>query len=133
MVFPKATVLEGGDITARIKELSAGIGECDPGNIFEIVLGGDSLMTAMHAQNCLDDLKNVLVKGPRTGLHTLFTVTNLSNISTGFILMFKHRLAFACPEYDAQKVLRDMDVELPENAFRVSNDFEEFTAMPYMM
>lgn len=127
------TVLEGDEITARIKELSSKIGEGNPDNVFEIVLGGDSLMTAMHAQNCLDDLKNVLVKGPRAGLHMIFTVTNLSNISNGFILMFKHRLAFACPEYDAQKVLRDMDVELPENAFRISNDFEELTAMPYLM
>lgn len=126
-------ILEGDEIVTRIKELSAKVGEGNPDNMFEIVLGGDSLMTAMHAEDCLNDLKNVLVKGPRAGLHFIFTVTNLSSISSGFIMMFKHRLAFACPEYDAQKVLRDMDVELPENAFRLSNDFEELTAMPYMM
>ena len=90
-------------------------------------------MTAMHARDCLGDLKKVLVEGPRAGLHFIFTVTNLSNISNGLIMMFKHRLVFACPEYDAQKVLRDMDVELPENSFRLSNDFEELTVMPYLM
>lgn len=126
-------ILEGDDIVTRIRELSSKIGEGNPDNVFEIVLGGDSLMTTMHAENCLEDLKKVLVKGPRAGLHFIFTVTNLSSISNGFILMFKHRLAFACPEYDAQKVLRDMDVELPENSFRLSNDFEELTAMPYIM
>lgn len=126
-------ILEGDEIITRIKELSSNIGEENSDNIFEIVLGGDSLMTTMHAQDCLNDLKNVLVKGPRVGLHFIFTVTNLSSISSGLIMLFKHRLAFACPEYDAQKVLRDMDVELPENAFRLSNDFEELTVMPYMM
>lgn len=127
------TIYEGDEITARIKELSSKMGEGNPNNVFVIVLGGDSLMTAMHAEDCVDDLKNVLSKGPRAGLHSIFTVTNLSRISDDFIMRFKHRLAFACPEYDAQRVLRDMDVELPENAFRVSNDFEEFTAMPYLM
>ena len=126
-------ILEGDDIINRIKELSAKVGEGENDNSFEIVLGGDSLMTAMHAKDCLGDLKKVLVEGPRTGLHFIFTVTNLSNISNGLIMMFKHRLVFACPEHDAQKVLRDMDVELPENAFRLSNDFEELTVMPYLM
>ena len=127
------TVLEGDDIIKRVKELSAKVGTGENDNSFVIVLGGDSLMTAMHAKDCLGDLKKLLVEGPRAGLHFIFTVTNLSNISNGLIMLFKHRLVFACPESDAQKVLRDMDVELPENAFRLSNDFEELTVMPYMM
>lgn len=126
-------ILEGDKIIDRIKDLSAKLNEGAAGNFFEIVLGGDSLMTAMHARDCLGDLKKVLVEGPRAGLHFIFTVTNLSNVSNGLIMMFKHRLVFACPESDAQKVLRDMDVELPENAFRLSNDFEELTVMPYLM
>lgn len=128
------TVYEGNDAVARVREISAAVNE--GGNMdgtFEIILGGDLLIAAMQAENCESDLQNILVKGVRLGVHCLFGVTDMSKIGTAMTVMFKYRLAFACPEFDAVKVLRDMVVELPENAFRYSNDFEELTMMPYIL
>lgn len=128
------TVYEGNDAVARVREISASVNE--GGNMdgtFEIILGGDLLIAAMQAEGCENDLQNILVKGVRLGVHCLFGVTDMSKIGTSITVLFKYRLAFACPEFDAVKVLRDMVVELPENAFRYSNDFEELTMMPYIL
>lgn len=128
------TVLEGNDAVARIGELSAQVNEeRNMDGTFEIILGGDLLMTAMQAEDRINDLYNVLMKGVRLGLHCLFGVTDMSKVGANITVLFKYRLAFACPEFDAVKVLRDMVVELPENAFRYSNDFEELTMMPYIL
>ena len=38
---------------------------------------------------------------------------------------------FPCPAVDAEKLLRFTECELPEGAFRLSDDYDEFTVLTY--
>lgn len=124
-------VFEGDKAEARVKELAADIAAGKHTEAFEIVLGGDLLLAAMHADDCLGDMKRALVKGSRLGSHFMFVAGSVAQLATGFISLFRHKLVFACPFVEAEKILRDPSCDLPEGAFRLSNDYDELTLLPY--
>lgn len=126
-------VLESEDAEKRVKELSADIAAGKHSAAFEIVLGGDLMMAAMHADDCLADLKRALVKGSRFGVHFMFVSGSVAQLATGFISLFRHKLVFSCPRVEAEKILRDTSCDLPESAFRLSNDYDELTMAPYLL
>ncbi len=128
-----ARVLMGEEAEKRVKELSAEIAAGKHNAVFEIVLGGDLMMAAMHADDCLGDLKRALVKGSRFGIHFMFVSGSVAQLATGFISLFRHKLVFSCPRIEADKILRDTNCDLPENAFRLSNDYDELTMLPYLL
>lgn len=124
-------VLESDEAVNRVKEISADIDGGKRTEVFEIVLGGDLLLAAMHADDCIGNLKRSLVKGSRMGVHFMFVSGSVAQLAAGFISLFRHKLVFACPHTDAEKILRDTSCALPENAFRLSNDYDELTMQPY--
>ncbi|MDE6733829.1 MAG: hypothetical protein K2J77_13265, partial [Oscillospiraceae bacterium] len=126
-------VFEGGKAEARIKELADMLDSGKRPNVFEIVLGGDLLMASMSASDQLSVLKRALVKGPRDGAHFMFISGSVAATEADFLLLFRHKLVFACPYNEAEKLLRDPNCDLPENAFRLSNDYDELTILPYSM
>ena len=115
----------------RICEIAQQIADENVSKSVEIVLGGDLIFAAMHAEDKIGDLKSALVKGARYGVHFVFTTTSVSQMSSGFLSMFRHKVVLSCPQNDAEKVLRDPNSPLPENAFRLSDDYDELTIIPY--
>ena len=115
----------------RICEIAQQIANGNVSKSVEIVLGGDLIFAAMHAEDKIADLKSALVKGARYGVHFVFTTTSVSQMSSGFLSMFRHKVVLSCPHNDAEKVLRDPNSPLPENAFRLSDDYDELTIIPY--
>lgn len=126
-VLDGISVLEGEDGENRIRELSANLAE----KKFVIVLGGDILLAAMAADDASADLKKLLTKGSRAGLHVMFVCGSANNLSSGLISLFRHKAVFPCPAVDAEKLLRFTECELPEGAFRLSDDYDEFTVLTY--
>lgn len=127
------SILEGEEAEKRVRDLSADIAAGKHSAVFEIVLGGDLMMAAMHADDCLADLKCALVKGSRFGVHFMFVSGSVAQLATGFISLFRHKLVFSCPRVEAEKILRDTSCDLPESAFRLSNDYDELTMLPYLL
>ena len=124
-------VLTSDEAVERVKAISADIAAGKRVSAFEIVLGGDHLLAAMHAEDCLADMKRALVKGSRLGAHFMFVSGSASQLATGFISLFRHKLVFPCPFAEAEKILRDPNCDLPENAFRLSDDYDELTLITY--
>ncbi len=127
------TVYEDNAAAARVKELSAAVAEGKTSNAFEIVLGGELLMAQMHSEDSMGDLKRVLVKGAAAGVHFLFAATGSAHAANGFTALFRHKIVFSCPLSDAEKVLHSVNCELSENAFRLSDDYDELTMVPYLI
>lgn len=126
-------VFESEHGVERISEIAAEIAGGSVAPSVEIVLGGDLIFAAMHAEDKIGDLKSVLVKGSRNGVHFVFTTSSASQMSSGFLSMFRHKVVLSCPQNDAEKVLRDPNSPLPENAFRLSDDYDELTIIPYLI
>lgn len=126
-------VFEGDTALGRVREIVANIAEGRHSNSFEIVLGGDTLYTAMSTDENLVNLRKALVKGPSVGIHFMFTISSLASFSEDFLPMFKHRVVFPCSMNEAEKLLRDPSVDLPENSFRLSGEGDEITVMPYII
>lgn len=124
-------VLMGDEAVSRVKAIAADIAAGNRASAFEIVLGGDHLLAAMHAEDCLGDMKRALVKGSRLGAHFMFVSGSAAQLATGFISLFRHKVVFPCPLAEAEKILRDPDCDLPENAFRLSDDYDELTLLTY--
>lgn len=130
-VLEGVNVLTGDEAVSRIRAMAADIAAGKRISSFEIVLGGDHLLAAMHAEDCLGDMKRVLVKGSRLGAHFMFVSGSAAQLATGFISLFRHKIVFPCPFAEAEKILRDSNCELPENAFRLSDDYDELTLLTY--
>lgn len=126
-------VYVGDDCETRVKEISDMLEEGEGPEVFVIVLGGDLLVASMHANDILAVLKRALVKGPRLGTHFMFVSGSAGTAAAGFLSLFRHKMVFACPYSEAEKMLRDPNCDLPENAFRLSNDYDELTMLPYIM
>lgn len=124
-------VLMGDEAVSRVKAIAADIAAGKRVSAFEIVLGGDHLLAAMHAEDCLGDMKRALVKGSRLGAHFMFVSGSAAQLATGFISLFRHKVVFPCPLAEAEKILRDPNCDLPENAFRLSDDYDELTLLTY--
>ena len=120
-------VFEGEDGENRIRELAENLAE----KKFVIVLGGDILLAAMAADDASSDLKKLLTKGLRAGIHVMFVCGNANGLSSGLISLFRHKAVFPCPAVDAEKLLRFTECELPEGSFRLSDDYDEFTVLTY--
>ncbi len=119
----------GDEAVSRVKAIAADIAAGNRASAFEIVLGGDHLLAAMHAEDCLGDMKRALVKGSRLGAHFMFVSGSAAQLATGFISLFRHKVVF--PLAEAEKILRDPNCDLPENAFRLSDDYDELTLLTY--
>lgn len=132
-VLKNIKVYESAGSELRIKELSEQLEKGERQNVFEIVLGGDLLVASMHADDLISVLKCALVKGPRLGTHFMFVSGSAGTAATGFLSLFRHKMVFACPFNEAEKILRDPQCDLPENGFRLSNDYDELTILPYSM
>ena len=126
-VLDGISVFEGESGEKRICELAENLSE----KKFVIVLGGDILLAAMAADDASADLKKLLTKGSRAGLHVMFVCGNANGLSSGLISLFRHKAVFPCPASDAEKILRFTECELPEGAFRLSDDYDEFTVLTY--
>ena len=126
-------VFEGDTAIGRIKEIAADITEGRHPNTFPIILGSDTMLAAIAADDAMASLKKALVKGPSLGVHFMFVASSVSNFDPDIIPLFKYKLVFPCTLNDAEKVLRDPSVELPENAFRFSCDGDEITMLPYIV
>ncbi len=126
-------VFEGDTAIGRVKEIAADIAEGRHSNAFDIVLGGDTLLAAIGADDAMANLRRALVKGPTLGVHFMFVSSSVSQFPSSFFALFKHRVVFPCPMNDAERLLRDPNVELPENAFRLSGEGDEITVMPYII
>ncbi len=126
-------IFEGDTAIGRVKQISADIagGRCS--NSFEIILGADTLLSAVVADDGMANLTKGLVKGPSLGVHFMFVASNLSMFEKSLLQLFRYKLVFPCPMVDAEKVLRDVDIEIPENAFRLSSEGDEITVMPYII
>lgn len=120
-------VFEGEKGEQRICELAENLSE----KKFVIVLGGDILLAAMAADDTFADLKKLLTRGPRAGLHVMFVCGNANGLSGELTSLFRHKAVFPCPDTDAEKLLRFTECELPEGAFRLSDDYDEFTVLTY--
>lgn len=130
-VLEGVNVLTGDEAVSRVRAMAADIAAGKHISSFEIVLGGDHLLAAMHAEDCLGDMKRILVKGSRLGAHFMFVSGSAAQLATGFISLFRHKVVFPCPFAEAEKILRDPNCELPENAFRLSDDYDELTLLTY--
>lgn len=126
-------VFEGDTAIGRIKEIAADITEGRHSSTFPIILGSDTMLAAIAADDAMASLKKALVKGPSLGVHFMFVASSVSNLSSDIISLFKYKLVFPCSMNDAEKVLRNPNVELPENAFRFSCDGDEITMLPYIV
>lgn len=126
-------VYEGVKAEEHIKSIVDQLDKGERLDVFEIVLGGDLLVASMHADDILAVLKRALVKGPRMGTHFMFVSGSAAQAATGFLSLFRHKLVFACPYSEAEKILRDPNCDLPKNGFRLSNDYDELTILPYSM
>lgn len=124
-------VFEGEAGEKRVRELAKEIAENGSEKRFVIVLGGDILLAAMSADELSGDLKRLLAKGSRVGVHVMFVCGNANSFSNGFVSLFRHKAVFPCEIHDAEKLLRFTDCELPEGAFRLSDDNDEFTVITY--
>lgn len=124
-------VFEGEKGEKRISELSKEIAENGAAKRFVIVLGGDVLLAALSADDLSGDLKRLLAKGSRAGVHVMFVCGNANGFSNGFVSLFRHKAVFPCEIHDAEKLLRFTDCVLPEGAFRLSDDYDEFTVITY--
>ena len=124
-------VFEGEAGEKRVRELAKEIAENSAAKRFVIVLGGDVLIAAMSADDLSGDLKRLLAKGSRAGVHVLFVCGNANGFSSGFVSLFRYKAVFPCEIHDAEKLLRFTDCELPEGAFRLSDDYDEFTVLTY--
>lgn len=127
------SVYEGVKANERVKEISDMLDKGERPNVFEIVLGSDLLVASMHADDMIGVLKKALVNGPRMGAHFMFVSGSAAQTATGFLSLFRHKLVFACPYTEAEKILRDPSCDLPENGFRLSDDYDELTILPYLM
>lgn len=127
------TVYEGVKANERVKEIADMLDRGERPNVFEIVLGSDLLVASMHADDMIGVLKKALVNGPRMGAHFMFVSGSAAQTATGFLSLFRHKLVFACPYSEAEKILRDPSCDLPENGFRLSDDYDELTILPYLM
>ncbi|MCH5203556.1 MAG: hypothetical protein J1F03_02350 [Oscillospiraceae bacterium] len=125
-------VVESDGAAARIKELSSQLGSGMMNELL-IILGGDVLMTSIHAedQNASAELKKLFLKGAKNGCRVMFVCSSVSQMASGFLALFRHKVVFPCPAAEAEKLLQISDCELLNNAFRVSDDSEEFSAVPY--
>lgn len=123
-------VYEGEKGELKIKELAQGLAE-NNSERFVIVLGGDILISAMAADDSAGSLKLLLAKGSRAGCHSMFVCGKTNNLSSGFISLFRKKAVFPCPASDAEKLLRNADCELAEGAFRLSDDYDEFSVITY--
>lgn len=121
------SVFEGEDGEKRIRELAQKLDE----KKFVIVLGGDILLAAMEADEASAELKTLLTKGARAGIHVMFVCGSASGLPSSLIPLFRHKAVFPCPAVDAEKLLRFTECELPEGAFRLSDDYDEFTVLTY--
>lgn len=121
------SVFEGEDGEKRIREIAEKLDE----KKFVIVIGGDILLAAMAADDASADLKKLLTKGARAGIHVMFVCGNANGLSSSLISLFRHKAVFSCPAVDAEKLLRFTECELPEGAFRLSDDYDEFTVLTY--
>lgn len=124
-------VFEGEAGEKRISEIAGEIAENSAAKRFVIVLGGDILLAAMNADDLGGDLKRLLTKGSRAGVHVMFVCGNVNAFSSGFVSLFRHKAVFPCEIHDAEKLLRFTECELPEGAFRLSDDYDEFTVITY--
>ena len=127
------TVYEGAKSDDRMKTIVEMLDKGESPNAFVIILGGDLLVASLHADDNLPILKRALVKGPRVGTHIMFVSGSVTQEAVEFLPLFRHKLVFACPYSDAEKLLRDPNCDLPENGFRLSNDDEELSLLPYSM
>lgn len=127
------SVCEGVKANERVKEIADMLDKGERPNVFEIVLGSDLLVASMHADDMIGVLKKALVNGPRMGAHFMFVSGSAAQTATGFLSLFRHKLVFACPYSEAEKILRDPSCDLPENGFRLSDDYDELTILPYLM
>lgn len=130
-MFDGIDVFEGEKGEKRISELSKEIAENGAAKRFVIVLGGDVLLAALSADDLSGDLKRLLAKGSRAGVHIMFVCGNANGFSSGFVSLFRHKAVFPCEIHDAEKLLRFTDCVLPEGAFRLSDDYDEFTVITY--
>lgn len=126
-------VYEGAKAGERVKEIADMLDNGERPNVFEIVLGSDLLVASMHADDMIGVLKKALVSGPRMGTHFMFVSGSAAQTAAGFLSLFRHKLVFACPYSEAEKILRDPSCDLPENGFRLSDDYDELTILPYLM
>ena len=127
------TVYEGAKADDRMKAIVDMLDNGESPNAFVLVLGGDLLVASMNADDTLPVLKRALVKGPRVGTHFMLVSGGVAQEVTAFLPLFRHKLVFACPYSEAEKILRDPNCDLPENSFRLSNDDDELTILPYTM
>lgn len=127
------SVFEGARAEDRIKDLAMSLDDGERSDTFEIILGGDLLVASMNADDMLPVLKRALVNGPRMGVHFMFVSGSIAQMEAGFLSLFRHKLVYSCPYSEAEKLLRDPNCDLPETAFRLSNDYDELTLLPYIM
>lgn len=125
-------VVESEYAAARIREIASRLGSQTMNELL-IILGGDDLMTSLHAedQNFSADLKKLLVKGAKQGCKIMFVCGSVNQMASGFLSLFRHKVVFPCPEAEAEKLLQCGDCELLNGAFRVCANNEEFSALPY--
>lgn len=125
-------VVESDGASARIKEISSSLGTGMMNQLL-IILGGDVLMTSLHAedQNASSELKKLFLKGAKNGCRVMFVCSSVSQMASGFLSLFRHKVVFPCPEAEAEKLVQSADCELMNNAFRINNDNEEYSAVPY--
>lgn len=126
-------IFEGVKAEERIKNIVERLSSEERSCAFEIVLGGDLLMSSMLADDMLPILKRALVNAPRAGTHFMFVSGSAAQSASGFLSLFRHRVVFACPYNEAEKILRAPNFDLPENCFRLSNDYDELNIQPYSM
>lgn len=124
-------VFEGEAGEKRISEIAKELAENSAAKRFVIALGGDILLAAMSADDLGGDLKRLLTKGSRAGVHVMLVCGNVNAFSNGFVSLFRRKAVFPCEIHDAEKLLRFTDCELPEGAFRLSDDYDEFTVITY--
>ncbi len=126
-------VFEGDTAIGRAKQIAADIADGRHSNAFEIILGADTMLSAVIAEDIMANFTKALVKGPSLGIHFMLVASNLSMFEKSLLQLFKYKLVFPCAMVDAEKVLRDATVEIPENAFRLSSEGDEITVMPYII
>ncbi|MCH5195271.1 MAG: hypothetical protein J1F28_01070 [Oscillospiraceae bacterium] len=131
-ILSGTSVVESDGAAARIKDIASHLGTGMMNELL-IILGGDMLMTSLHAedQNASAELKKLFLKGAKCGCRVMFVCSSVSQMASGFLSLFRHKVVFPCPAAEAEKLLQISDCELLYGGFRVSDDSEEFSAVPY--
>lgn len=146
MQFLQSKISDSSDYNKSLEEFTANVLEmCDPdyeikdddfivGNVKNIISEQDSLV-----YNACEDIKYILINGPKLGYHFVLQFANQYSFSKIKINpdMFRHKIFFQISESEASEFYisraNQMAIaKLSQHSFRYTNGLQSLTFRPYL-